>query len=247
MLEGFIAVWNANLLFASLIAVFSEIIHGYTGFGAALFMVPLLALLFGPVDAIAIAVIIALFGSAQLYPRAARNAHWRELVPVSLAIVVFTPLGTFMLFSLEPEIIRRAMGAFVFLAALILISGWVYKGPRGVIAGAVAGGLAGSISGAAGVGGPPLAIYFLSAPIPPAEQRANIVISVTAVIVMVLVSLAIAGGFVDGTLQRGILLIPAYVVGTWSGSKLFTIAPQQYFRRVALWLLLATGIGILFL
>lgn len=247
MIESFIAVLNADLLFAALIAVFSGVIHGYTGFGAALFMTPLFALLFGPVDAIALSVIIAIFGSAQLYPRAARNARWRELIPASLAIVVFTPLGTYLLFSLDPEVIRRSMGGFVLLAALVLLGGWNYKGPRGNIASAVAGGLAGIITGTTGVGGPPLAIYFLSAPVAPVVQRANIVIAVTAMIAVVLISLLVAGGIVGGTFMRGVVLIPTYVVGTWFGSHLFNIAPQKYFRRVALWLLLATGVGVLFL
>jgi uncharacterized membrane protein YfcA len=247
MIESFLSVLNADLLIAALIAVFSGVIHGYTGFGAALFMTPLFALLFGPVDAIALSVIIAIFGSAQLYPRAARNARWRELIPAGLATVVFAPLGTYLLFSLDAEVIRRSMGGFVLLAALILLSGWVYKGPRGNIASAVAGGLAGIISGATGVGGPPLAIYFLSAPVPPAVQRANIVIAIAATIAVVLISLFVAGGITGGTFLRSVVLIPPYVIGTWFGSYLFTIAPQQYFRSVALWLLMATGIGIVFL
>lgn len=247
MLESFLGTLNAELALAAAIAVFSGIIHGYTGFGAALLMVPLFTLLFGPIEAIAIAVIVAIFGSAQLYPGAARNARWRELLPISIAIIIFTPLGVFILFNLDPDLIRRAMGGFVFLAALILMSGWVYRGPRGIFASAVAGGLAGGISGATGVGGPPLALYFLSAPQPVEVQRANIVIAVAVIIAVVLASLVIAGGFTAETLQRAVILTPAYVLGTWSGSRLFAIAPKEYFRRVALWLLLATGVGVVIL
>jgi uncharacterized membrane protein YfcA len=247
MLESFSAILNSDLALAAIIAVISGVIHGYTGFGAALLMVPLFCLLLGLVEAIAISAVIAIFGSAQLYPGAARNARWRELLPISLAIIVFTPIGIYILFNLDPELIRRAMGGFVFAAAVILISGWVYRGPRGIFASAVAGGLAGGISGATGVGGPPLALYFLSAPQPVEVQRANIVIAVTVVIAMVIGSLFFAGGLTAETLQRAVILTPAYVVGTWSGSRLFTIAPQEYFRRVALWLLLATGVGVVIL
>ena len=246
MLEGFAEVWNAELLYAALIAIFSGIIHGYTGFGAALLMVPLFTLIFGPVDAIAIAITLGLFGSVQLYPRAARDARWRELLPVCVAIAIFTPIGIFLLFSLDEEIIKDVIGACVLLAALILLSGWTYKGPRGDAQGAAAGALAGSVTGAAGVGGPALALYFLSAPVPAAEQRANIVISVAAVLVMTLLSLIVTGGLAREILLRAIILIPVYVLGTWSGSRLFVIAPQAYFRRVALWLLVVTGIGIIF-
>lgn len=246
MFENFAATLNADLLLAALIAGLSGLIHGYTGFGAALILVPLFALLFGSVEAVAISVIVGMIGSAQLYPAALRNARWRELLPVCAAIIVCTPAGIAVLVNLDGEIIRRAMGVFVFLAASILISGWVYRGPRGVIASAAAGGLAGGITGATGVGGPPLALYFLAAPQPVEVQRANIVIAVGVVIIMVLGSLFFDGDIGVETLQRAIILSPAYVLGTWSGGRLFKIAPKEYFRRVALWLLLATGIGILF-
>ena len=247
MFEIFLSLFNTNLLAAALIAALSGVMHGYTGFGAALFMVPLLTLLFGPVDAIVLMVVIAIFGSAQLYPRAASNAQWRQLIPVILAVTFSTPLGVYLLFSLDADTVRRAMGGFVLLAALILMSGWVYKGPRGIVASMIAGGLSGVVNGSTGVGGPPLAIYFLSAPSPPAVQRANIVIAVTTIVSISLVSLIVAGAVDGEAFMRGLVLIPAYVAGTWFGSYLFTIAPQEYFRRVALWLLLVTGVGILFL
>jgi uncharacterized membrane protein YfcA len=238
---------TANFALGALIVVFSGLIHGYTGFGAGLLMVPLFSVLFGPVEAIAISTIVALFGSAQLYPGAARHANWREIIPILVAVALFTPVGTYLLFNMDRDLIRRAMGGFVLLFALILMSGWVYRGKRGVGPSVVAGALAGAVSGATGVGGPPIAIYFLSSPQPPETQRGNIIISVTVLVLIVLAAIAAGGGFTIETVMRGVILTPAYIAGTWSGSRLFAIAPKEYFKRVALWLLLATGVGIMFL
>ena len=66
-------------------------------------------------------------------------------------------------------------------------------------------------------------------------------------IVVALASISIAGGFTADTLLRAVILIPVYVIGTWSGAKLFGLAPKAYFRQVALWLLIATGIGVFLL
>ena len=239
-------VLNLSLLLGALVAVMSGAIHGYTGFGAALFMTPLFAILFGPVEAVGIACVIGLCGSAQLYPSAARNAAWRELIPIFAGIVVLTPLGTMFLFNTDPELVRRAMGVFILVFALILISGWVYRGPRGPAFSAVVGALAGGITGASGVGGPPLALYFLSSSASPEVQRSNIVIAVAVLIMIALASIIIAGGFTIDALLRAVMLIPVYILGTWSGAKLFSLAPKAYFRRVASWLLVATGIGVFF-
>lgn len=246
MVESLVQILNTDLVLGALVAVFSGLIHGYTGFGAALLMMPLFALLFGPVQSIAISGVIGLFGSAQLYPSALRHAHWTELLPMSLAIIIITPMGAILLFNLDPEMVRRVMGAFVLLFAIILMSGWSYRGRRGVLASTVTGALAGGITGIAGVGGPPVALYFLSSPEPAEVQRANIVVAVSVIIFVVLGSITIGGALTDKTLLRGIILIPAYVLGTWSGSRLFAIAPKEYFKRVALWLLLATGVGVIF-
>lgn len=243
MLEQITGVFTIDLALVAAVAIVSGIIHGYTGFGAALVMVPLLAILYGPVEAIAVTSIAGLIGSLQVYRGASRIALWREVGPLTLAAVVATPLGVVVLFSVDPEWIRRAIGAFVLMAALLIMSGWVYRGRRGALASAVTGALCGAITGVAGVGGPPVVVYFLAAPEAVEVQRANIVISVGVVIALVLASMAVGGAFGSGTVARGVVAAPFYMAGFWGGGRLFTIAPQTLYRKVALWLLIATGLA----
>ncbi|MDC0033144.1 sulfite exporter TauE/SafE family protein [Alphaproteobacteria bacterium] len=236
---------DAALVYALGIAVLNGLIHGYTGFGGALLMVPLLSVLYNPVEAIAMVGIATIFGSAQLYPAVARHAVWRELLPVFAGLVVFVPLGAYLLFHLDPQLVRRSMGGFILLFAVILMSGWIYRGPRGVVPSALVGALAGGITGASGVGGPPIALYYLASPHPTEIQRANIVISVAVMTVTVLTSVAVAGGFSIDVVLRGLFLTPAYLIGVWSGARLFIAVPKSYFRYAALWLLMTTGIAVL--
>ena len=236
---------GAALVYALGIAVLNGLIHGYTGFGGALLMVPLLSVLYNPVEAIAMVGIANIFGSAQLYPAAARHAVWRELFPIIGGIVIFVPLGAYVLFHVDPQLVRRSMGGFILLFAVILMSGWVYRGPRGAVPSAMVGALAGGITGASGVGGPPIAIYYLASPHPTEIQRANIVINITVMVMTVLISIAVGGGFSTDVVLRGLFLTPAYVIGVWSGVRLFAAMPKFYFKRVALWLLVATGFAIL--
>ncbi len=243
MLEGIVDVFTADLAFAAAVAVVSGIVHGYTGFGAALVMVPLLALLYGPVEAIAVTSIAGLIGSSQVYPGAARIALWREVGPLSLAAIIATLLGVVVLINVDPEWIRRAIGVFVLMAALLIMSGWVYRGRRGMAASVVTGALCGVVSGVAGVGGPPVVVYFIAAPEAVAVRRANIVISVGVVIALVFGSMAVGGAVDSGTVARGVVAAPFYMAGFWGGSRLFVTAPQTLYRKVALWLLIATGLS----
>jgi uncharacterized membrane protein YfcA len=207
-------------------------------------MVPLFAVLFGPVEAIAITTPVMSIGTLPLYPDAMRSARWPELLPISLALVVFIPVGVFVLFSLEPVLIRRAMGFVVILAGLSLLSGWVYRGPRGALPSATAGAVAGVLAGAVGLGGPAIAVYSLASPQPPQVQRANIVISVGVLIVVTIAMFAYVGGITADTLKRAAALTPFYLLASWAGNRLFALAPKDYFKRVAAWLLLATGAAV---
>jgi len=241
MPEALLAMSTAEIAIAAAIALGSGIIHGYTGFGTGPLMIPLFALLLGPVEAIAITVIVMTIGMLPLYPGAVRNARWPEMLPIGLALVVTIPLGIYLLFNLDPELTRRAMGGVVVLAGLILLSGWVYRGPRGALPSTTAGAAAGVLAGAVGLGGPAIALYFLAAPQSETVQRANILVSIGIIVAVTLTLLSYAGGITAETLQRAAILTPFYIFGTWSGNRLFSIAPRGYFRRVAVWLLLVTG------
>ena len=88
-------------------------------------------------------------------------------------------------------------------------------------------------------------LYFLSAADPPAVQRGNIVLSVGVVILLALAALIVAGGFSGATVVRSAVLTPFYILGAWAGARLFAVAPKAYFRKVALVLLIATGVLVL--
>jgi hypothetical protein len=78
-------------------------------------------------------------------------------------------------------------------------------------------------------------------------QRANIILSVGIVAVVLLVALIVGGGVGVETVTRGVVIAPFYMAGFWVGGRLFAIAPAEIYRKVALWLLIATGLSVLFM
>ena len=78
-------------------------------------------------------------------------------------------------------------------------------------------------------------------------QRANIIITVGIVAVVMLVALIVGGGVGIETVTRGVVISPFYMVGFWVGGRLFAIAPAELYRKVALWLLIVTGISVMVL
>lgn len=233
--------------FAVLIVALAGLVRGYGGFGGGLVTIPLLTLIYGPVESYAMAAIIAVIGYVQLAPRAVKVADWSELTPALVAITIATPIGVAFLVVADPALIRRLIGVFVLLGAALLATGWVYRGHRGVLSGGVAGALCGGISGVAGVGGPPLVIYFLSSPVSAEIQRASILIATGCTSVLMVVALAIGVGIDLDVLGRAAILFPVSMIGTWLGARGFAVAPHAIYRRVATGLLFLIGVAVIVL
>jgi uncharacterized membrane protein YfcA len=221
------------------------IVRGYTGFGSGLVMVPLLALLWGPVEALATMTGLGAFATLQLLPRAIPLTNWRDVGPMAAGSLALTPAGTALLVSLDPTTVKKIIAALVLLATLITMRGWVYRGPRGLVPGFVAGGLTGLVNGLAGVGGPATVLYLMAQPGDAGTQRANIVSAMAAVTISVFVAMLIAGVVTSRVVTHvAVFMIPS-IFAVWLGAKMFQILPSRHFKLVVLWFLLAISITIL--
>ena len=136
------------------------------------------------------------------------------------------------------------MGGFIMFFALILLSGWTYRGKRGAVPSVLVGMTAGGINGLTGVGGPPLGLYFLSSPHPVEVQRANIVMCIIVLIVSMIVAIAVGGSLSWLMITRALLITPAYLFGVWFGAWMFAAAPKTWFKKVVLVILMVTGLAV---
>ncbi len=238
-------IWTQDLLIASLFAVAGAAIRGLTGFGANLIWGPALVVLYGPAETVAIMGMTSILSAFPIFIPAVGQVNWKEIRTIIICAFIMAPVGVWTLLHLEPDLFRRVLGGFILLMAGILMTGWTYKGERGMRPQMVAGGLSGYLAGFAGIGGPICALYFMSAPGSATIQRANNTISVTLLIPVPLFSLAMTGQIRLETVVKAVLLIAPYIFGQWLGTLLFGVLPQQTFRRIVLVLLAAIGLGIM--
>ena len=61
-------ILDMSLLLGVVVALVSGMIQGYSGFGGGLVVVPILAILFSPLEAIANTALAELFGNVVLWP-----------------------------------------------------------------------------------------------------------------------------------------------------------------------------------
>jgi uncharacterized membrane protein YfcA len=237
--------FDHNMAIAAAFAVVSAMLRGFTGFGANLIWGPVLIFLWGPVEAVAIMGLAGISASLQGCIPEIRKADWPEITPIIIAAAIGGPLGVVTLMHLEPDMVRRSIGGFILIIAVILATGWQYRGNRGLTPKVITGGLGGGLAGFAGIGGPICVLYFMAAPGPAEVQRANNMISVSVLVPMVLVSLGVSGGIGIETLIRAAILFVPYSFGMWLGARLFHMIPKELFRRAVLGLLMIIGVAVM--
>lgn len=244
----FAEIFDIALLVGMVVAFVASGITAYAGFGGALIMVPLFTLLLGPVQAIALTGLCGAVALVHLLPKLARIARWSEIVPVFLGVVVTTSIGAEFLISADPDFVRLCMGLFVVGAAIILIFDLRYSGPRGVMPSLGVGLVTGGIMGGVGVpAGPVMVIYYLAAPEAAPVQRANIMVSVWLLLMVMLTNLVMRDAIMGATLASAVFVAPAAILGGVCGQYLFRHIPLAWFQHFAHGLLVVIGASMLLL
>jgi len=243
--------WSPMILLLLGVSAFAGgVMRGFTGFGGGLLMMPVYAVFMPPVDAVAIVAILNLIATIQMLPSVLHLVRWGRLLALGLPTVIFIPLGTMILTSVDPEAMRTVIAIIVIVMSLILLKGWKYHGKRGFFQDLAVGISGGILTGSVGMGGPPIILYLLSSTNHPKENRA------TFALMFGLSQLASLGSlfFHDMLTTQHVIstawLFPIYFIATWIGVRCYvqvTGKREHLLRYASLVLLLVIGVGTLFI
>ena len=85
-------------------------------------------------------------------------------------------------------------------------------------------------------------LYYLSASDAPTVKRANIIVSGAIGISFLIIGLIVEGIYDSPTILRAVIITPVLLAGTWTGRRIFQIAPAAWFKKAIYAILIATGI-----
>ena len=115
----------------------------------------------------------------------------------------------------------------------MLAAGWLYRGPTRAWLSAGVGAIAGFMSGAAQIPGPPVLIYWLGREVVSATMRANAIVFFLFTTVVSGAAFLTGGIFTADVMTRAAGLFPIYAIGIWIGSRMFGLASERTYRRIA--------------
>lgn len=142
------------------------------------------------------------------------------------------PVGTWLLTSIDPTIIRWGISAVAAFMLTLLVSGWRYRRKPTAGMTVAVGSLAGVFSGATQMSGPPLVAYWLGSTVTPATARANILLYTVLSTVITVATYLAAGLLTKSVFTLAAVIGPAYGLGLLAGSRLFGLATETIFRRI---------------
>lgn len=232
-------------LASAVIACIAGMVRGFAGFGAAMLMTPMFSALYGPAVGIALCLLLEVAVALPFIPGVVRLVDWRSIGLLLVAAALAVPVGTYTLTRIEPEPMRWAISAIILSAVGLLASGWRFSGRPNAAATLVAGGASGFLNGISGMAGPPIAFYYLAGNEPAARVRANLGTYFVFVDLIALASFASRDLIGWNTGVQGLFLAPAVMLGGVVGGRLFPLAGERFYRRLALGLLVCVAIGSL--
>jgi uncharacterized membrane protein YfcA len=224
---------DRRFLAALAIATTSGVVRGFSGFGSALIYMPLIASVYDPRIAAVTLLLVDFTCSTPFAIPQLRRCTWSEVIPISIAMAITVPLGTWLLIVLDPTVLRWAIASLVFSLVIVLISGWRYRGPSTLPITTGVGFIAGVGAGAAQIAGPPVILYWLSRGNNAVTLRANLMVFFLFCGVVLIAVYAAQGLFTARPIALSMLFGPTYIIGVAIGSRCFRSASDRLYRNVA--------------
>lgn len=239
-----------TLLLAGVIVFAGHLVKGVSGFGSALFAVPLLLLI---LDVSVVTPTFLLFDLASGVLLVASN--WRSInrrlfLLLLSGMVVGTALGTWVLLAVSHQALTRVLG--------LLVAGWAIvmlldKEPEtlspahaaSTALAPISGFLGGALGATFSVNGPPIIIY-LSQVMDDKQMFRATLYGVFFADACYRGALFAWSGLLDGRIfGLAVLLAPFLVAGVAAGSRLQKFLNERVFRQVVAGILAATGVLLL--
>ena len=233
---------SPELFIALGVAAAAGLMRGFAGVGSGMLMAPVFAILFGPVQTVAVIILMEIVVTCQLLPGVRREIDWKVIAPMGVAAAILMPAGTWLLISLDPDFIARGIALVVVAFSVVLMAGWRYDGEKKLWASVGIGALSGVLMASTSLGNPPVMAYLLSSRDAAATNRANFT-GYFAVTLVALIALMATTGLIDRhALVTAAILLPLFMGAAWVGSRLFRRSSEVLYRRVALGLLFCVGL-----
>jgi uncharacterized membrane protein YfcA len=225
------------------IILFASILQTSTGFGFSIMATPFLLMIFKPMEAIQINLVLSLVISTALITKVHKHVDTVLLKRLIIGSLAALPVGIIVFLFADIGKLKTGIGIILLSLTLLLILN--FRIGRTKCRDFSSGGLSGALTTGIGMPGPPLLLYFSGATLQKETLRAT---TLAFYLFIYSVSLLIQVLFVGTNKTIWIstgMALPLVFVGLYLGQLLFHYISQKSFRIFTYGILLFTGIYLL--
>lgn len=218
------------------------IVRGFAGFGSAMIIMPVASSVLTPVEAVVFMLTAELIGPLPNAP-----AAWRDGTPKDVGRLIFgaalaLPLGVFALSTMDETQFGWVVSFAVIGLLMLTVSGWRLKGELTKRLTVMTGAVGGFMTGFVGLSGPPVIMLYMASKLPIAVIRANFLLYLLALDVMMLPLLWGVGLMSWSIVFLGLLVGIPNLIANMLGARLFDPSAERIFRTVAYLVIAASAI-----
>jgi uncharacterized membrane protein YfcA len=238
---------SAETLAAAIgIAFLAAACMSVTGFGFALVMTPLLALIWDVKPTIASSVLLSTVALLPLLIEVRGNASMSRVSVLLVGSLAGIPPGVFLLERLDAGALQVMVAATVIVAsALLYLSPNLAGGEDTVRSRLMAGFVSGSIGSSTSLSGPPIVLYLLGRESDVAAFRATLLLFFLPGNVVTILAFALVGQITGDVLLLSVAALPAIAFGLMFGAWLRRHVQPERFRAVVVAVLIVTSLAVL--
>ncbi|MFH2132552.1 MAG: sulfite exporter TauE/SafE family protein [bacterium] len=234
-----------TLVFAALAVLFAGFVRGFSGFGFSMIVVISLSVVFKPAEIVPTILLLEVTASLWLLPGIWRDINWYSLRWLMAGVLVGTPLGVAALANVPAKAMQIAIAFVVIVLVMLLWRGIRITVMPGRSMTIVTGIISGIVNGGAAIGGPPVILYYFSSPAAAGVSRASLIFFFFSTDTIASLLCASQGLMrLTNIYLAGIFLVPL-IIGVSLGSRAFTQADPESFRKKIMLLLIAISIMII--
>jgi uncharacterized membrane protein YfcA len=218
------------------------IVRGFAGFGSAMIIMPVASSVLTPVEAVVFMLTAELIGPLPNAP-----AAWRDGTPKDVGRLIFgaalaLPFGVFALSTMDETQFGWIVSFAVIGLLMLTVSGWRLKGELTKRLTVMTGAVGGFMTGFVGLSGPPVIMLYMASKLPISVIRANFLLYLLALDVMLLPLLWGVGLMSWSIVFLGLLVGIPNLIANIVGARLFDPSAERIFRTVAYLVIAASAI-----
>ncbi|MBF41238.1 MAG: hypothetical protein CL399_06655 [Acidiferrobacteraceae bacterium] len=230
------------LIWAVPVTLAAGLMRGFAGFGSGMLMAPFFIQLFGPVDTVVLIIGLEIVATVQLLPSVYRHIDWSLVLPMGGVAALTMPVGTWLLLTLDTQVVSNCVGVIIIGFCLALTSGWRYRGPKPLLLTSAIGALSGVLMALTSLGNPPVALYLMATDATAVSIRANFTVYFAVTLAALIAWMSSQSLFAMDAVRSLLVLLPVFVAGAVAGTRGFRASNDVLYRRVTLTVLYLAGL-----